>query len=92
MLLMYVAGIIIEPVPGNAGLYLPKPGFLEFLREITSTNDALLIFDEVMTGFRLAKGGAQERFGIRLHSREIDALRSVADWAGIIGKRRDAAA
>jgi glutamate-1-semialdehyde 2,1-aminomutase len=60
-----IAGIIIEPVPGNAGLYLPKPGFLEFLREITSTNDALLIFDEVMTGFRLAKGGAQERFGIR---------------------------
>jgi len=59
-----VAGIIVEPVPGNAGLYLPKPGYLEFLREITSTNGALLIFDEVMTGFRLAKGGAQERFGI----------------------------
>jgi glutamate-1-semialdehyde 2,1-aminomutase len=59
-----IAGIIIEPVPGNAGLYLPKPGYLEFLREITRTNDTLLIFDEVMTGFRLAKGGAQERFGI----------------------------
>ena len=59
-----IAGIIIEPVPGNAGLYLPKPGYLEFLREITRANDALLIFDEVMTGFRLAKGGAQERFGI----------------------------
>jgi len=59
-----IAGIIVEPVPGNAGLYLPKPGYLEFLREITKTNDALLIFDEVMTGFRLAKGGAQERFGI----------------------------
>src|SRR3984885_10520520 len=59
-----VAGIIVEPVPGNAGLYLPKPGYLEFLREITKVNDALLIFDEVMTGFRLAKGGAQERFGI----------------------------
>src|SRR5208337_743668 len=51
-------------VPGNAGLYLPKPGYLEFLREITKANGALLIFDEVMTGFRLAKGGAQERFGI----------------------------
>ena len=59
-----IAGIIIEPVPGNAGLYLPKPGYLEFLREITSKNDSLLIFDEVMTGFRLAKGGAQARFGI----------------------------
>ena len=59
-----IAGIIVEPVPGNAGLYLPKPGYLEFLREITNKNGALLIFDEVMTGFRLAKGGAQERFGI----------------------------
>jgi glutamate-1-semialdehyde 2,1-aminomutase len=59
-----IAGIIVEPVPGNAGLYLPKPGFLEFLREVTMANGALLIFDEVMTGFRLAKGGAQERFRI----------------------------
>src|SRR5258705_4108911 len=59
-----IAGIIIEPVPGNAGLYLPKPGYLEFLRKITKANGALLIFDEVMTGFRLAPGGAQERFGI----------------------------
>src|SRR5881394_1830599 len=59
-----IAGIIIEPVPGNAGLYLPKSGYLEFLRRITQSHDALLIFDEVMTGFRLAKGGAQERFGI----------------------------
>src|SRR5438876_410525 len=60
-----IAGIIVEPVPGNAGLYLPKPGYLEFLREITQENGALLIFDEVMTGFRLAPGGAQERFGVR---------------------------
>jgi glutamate-1-semialdehyde 2,1-aminomutase len=59
-----IAGIIVEPVPGNAGLYLPKPGYLEFLSEITRANGALLIFDEVMTGFRLAPGGAQERFGI----------------------------
>ncbi|MEI6392960.1 MAG: glutamate-1-semialdehyde 2,1-aminomutase [Verrucomicrobiota bacterium] len=59
-----IAGIIVEPVPGNAGLYLPRPGYLGFLREITRANGALLIFDEVMTGFRLAKGGAQERFGI----------------------------
>jgi glutamate-1-semialdehyde 2,1-aminomutase len=60
-----IAGIIVEPVPGNAGLYLPKPGYLEFLSEITKANGALLIFDEVMTGFRLAPGGAQERFGIK---------------------------
>jgi len=59
-----IAGIIIEPVPGNAGLYLPKPGYLEALCEITRTDGALLIFDEVMTGFRLARGGAQERFNI----------------------------
>jgi glutamate-1-semialdehyde 2,1-aminomutase len=59
-----IAGIIVEPVPGNAGVYLPKPGYLEFLREITQANGALLIFDEVMTGFRLAPGGAQERFDI----------------------------
>ena len=59
-----IAGIILEPVPGNAGLYLPKPGYLDFLREITAVNGALLIFDEVMTGFRLARGGAQERFSI----------------------------
>ena len=60
-----IAGIIVEPVPGNAGLYLPKPGYLEFLRDITAADGALLIFDEVMTGFRLALGGAQERFGIK---------------------------
>jgi glutamate-1-semialdehyde 2,1-aminomutase len=59
-----VAGIIVEPVPGNAGLYLPQSGYLEFLSEITKAHGALLIFDEVMTGFRLAKGGAQERFGM----------------------------
>ena len=59
-----IAGIILEPVPGNAGLYIPKPGYLEFLRQITQENDALLIFDEVMTGFRLSLGGAQARFGI----------------------------
>src|SRR3989475_870587 len=60
-----IAGIILEPVPGNAGLYLPKPGYLEFLRQFTAANGALLIFDEVMTGFRVSMGGAQERFGIR---------------------------
>jgi glutamate-1-semialdehyde 2,1-aminomutase len=59
-----IAAIIVEPVPGNAGLYLPNKGYLEFLRQITQANGALLILDEVMTGFRLAPGGAQERFEI----------------------------
>lgn len=60
-----IAAIIVEPVPGNAGLYLPKPGYLEGLRQITQAEGALLIFDEVMTGFRLAWGGAQEVYGIK---------------------------
>lgn len=59
-----IAAIILEPIPANAGLYLPKPGFLEGLRELCSQWGALLIFDEVMTGFRLARGGAQEIYGI----------------------------
>jgi glutamate-1-semialdehyde 2,1-aminomutase len=60
-----IAGVILEPVPANAGLYLPRPGFLELLRKVTADDGALLIFDEVMTGFRLAMGGAQTRFAIR---------------------------
>jgi glutamate-1-semialdehyde 2,1-aminomutase len=59
-----IAAVIVEPVPANAGLYLPKPGFLEKLRELTAKHGSVLIFDEVMTGFRLAKGGYQERCGI----------------------------
>jgi len=59
-----IAGIILEPIPGNAGVYLPQSGYLEFLREITAANGSLLIFDEVMTGFRVSLSGAQGRFGI----------------------------
>jgi len=59
-----IAGLITEPVPGNAGLYPPRPGFLEFLRKICDDHESLLIFDEVMTGFRLAWGGAQQRYAI----------------------------
>lgn len=59
-----IAAIIIEPVAANMGLVLPQPGFLETLRELTRTYGALLIFDEVMTGFRIAMGGMQERTGI----------------------------
>lgn len=60
-----IAAIIVEPVAGNMGCIPPKSGFLEDLRTICSENGTLLIFDEVMTGFRLAKGGVQELFGIK---------------------------
>jgi len=59
-----IAAVIVEPVAGNMGCVPPAPGFLEALRELTARHGALLIFDEVMTGFRVAPGGAQERFGI----------------------------
>ena len=59
-----IAAIIVEPVAANMGLVLPLPGFLEKLRELTQEYGALLIFDEVMTGFRVALGGMQEREGI----------------------------
>jgi glutamate-1-semialdehyde 2,1-aminomutase len=59
-----IACLILEPVPANAGLYLPEPGFLEGLRTLCSAEGAVLIFDEVMTGFRLARGGAQEVYKI----------------------------
>lgn len=59
-----VAAIIVEPVAGNMGCIPPGPGFLEGLRDLCTTNDTVLIFDEVMTGFRVAQGGAQERFGV----------------------------
>lgn len=59
-----IAAVIIEPVAGNMGCVPPAEGFLEGLRKLCTENGALLIFDEVMTGFRLAKGGAQEVFGI----------------------------
>jgi len=60
-----IASAIVEPVVGNMGCVPPAPGFLQALREITARHGALLIFDEVMTGFRLARGGAQQLFGIR---------------------------
>ena len=60
-----IAAVIVEPVAGNMGVVPPAPGYLEALREITERHGALLIFDEVMTGFRVAFGGAQARYGIR---------------------------
>lgn len=60
-----IAAIIIEPVAGNMGCIVPKEGFIEGLRFLCDENDILLIFDEVMTGFRLAQGGAQELLGVK---------------------------
>ncbi len=60
-----IAAVIVEPVAGNMGCIPPQPGFLEGLRALTKHYGTLLIFDEVMTGFRVARGGAQDRFGIR---------------------------
>ena len=59
-----IAAVILEPIPANAGLYFPAPGFLELLRQQCSEYGAVLIFDEVMTGFRVARGGAQELYGV----------------------------
>jgi glutamate-1-semialdehyde 2,1-aminomutase len=60
-----IAAVITEPVPANAGLYFPRENFLSILREECTSNDALLIFDEVITGFRVARGGAQEIYGVK---------------------------
>ena len=60
-----IAAVIVEPIPANAGLYFPAENFLSVLREECTSNDALLIFDEVITGFRVARGGAQEVYGVK---------------------------
>jgi len=60
-----IAGVIVEAVPANTGLYLPKPGFYALVRKLCDQHGALLIFDEVMTGFRVARGGYQEIIGLR---------------------------
>jgi len=60
-----IAAIILEPIPANAGLYFPQPGFLEGLRDECTRHGTLLVFDEVMTGFRVARGGAQQMYDVR---------------------------
>jgi len=84
-----VAAIIVEPVPANMGVFLPEPGFLEGLRDITRKYGALLIFDEVISGFRLAKGGAQEYYGV---TPDLTALGKIIGGGlpvGAYGGRRD---
>ena len=84
-----VAALIIEPVAGNMGLILPEAGFLEVLREETEKAGALLIFDEVMTGFRVARGGAQALFGIRPDLTTLGKVIGGGMPVGAYGGRRD---
>ncbi|KAM0004554.1 Glutamate-1-semialdehyde 2,1-aminomutase [Helianthus debilis subsp. tardiflorus] len=84
-----IAAVILEPTVGNAGFITPKPEFLSFLREITKENDSLLIFDEVMTGFRLAYGGAQEYFGITPDLTTLGKIIGGGLPVGAYGGRRD---
>jgi len=84
-----IAGVILEPVVGNAGFITPDAGFLEGLREITKDNGALLVFDEVMTGFRIAYGGAQERFGVTPDLTTLGKVIGGGLPVGAYGGRRD---
>ena len=84
-----VAGVIVEPVAGNMNLVLPAPGFLEALREQCTRHGAVLILDEVMTGFRVALGGAQARFGIRPDLTTLGKVIGGGLPVGAVGGRRE---
>jgi glutamate-1-semialdehyde 2,1-aminomutase len=84
-----IAAVIVEPVAGNMNLVLPAPGFLETLREECTRHGAVLIFDEVMTGFRVARGGAQEKFGIRPDLTTLGKVIGGGLPVGAFGGRRD---
>src|SRR5689334_977098 len=84
-----IAAIIVEPVVGNMGCVPPAPGYLQALREITERYGALLIFDEVMTGFRVAFGGAQQRFGIRPDMTTLGKVIGGGLPVGAYGGRKD---
>jgi glutamate-1-semialdehyde 2,1-aminomutase len=84
-----VAAVILEPVVGNMGCVPPQPGFLEGLRRLTSAYGSLLIFDEVMTGFRIAYGGAQERYGVKPDLTTLGKVIGGGLPVGAYGGRRD---
>ena len=84
-----IAAVIVEPVAGNMNLVLPAKGFLEALRALCTQHGALLIFDEVMTGFRVALGGAQQRFGIRPDLTTLGKVIGGGLPVGALGGRRD---
>jgi glutamate-1-semialdehyde 2,1-aminomutase len=84
-----IAGVILEPIVGNAGFIAPDAGFLEGLRELTQEHGALLVFDEVMTGFRIAYGGAQEKFGVTPDLTTLGKIIGGGLPVGAYGGRRD---
>ena len=84
-----IAAVIVEPVAGNMGVVPPAPGFLERLREITTAHGALLVFDEVITGFRIAYGGAQEKYGILADLTCLGKIIGGGLPVGAYGGRRD---
>jgi glutamate-1-semialdehyde 2,1-aminomutase len=84
-----IAAVIVEPVAGNMGCVAPQPGFLEGLRTITAKSGSLLIFDEVMTGFRIAYGGAQERYGIKADLTTLGKIIGGGLPVGAFGGRKD---
>ena len=84
-----IAAVIVEPVAANMGVVPPMPGFLAFLREITKKYGALLIFDEVITGFRLAPGGAQEYFHVTPDLTTLGKIAGGGMPVGVYGGRRD---
>jgi len=84
-----IAGVIVEPVAGNMNLVLPAAGFLETLREECTRHGAVLIFDEVMTGFRVSSGGAQHRFGIRPDLTTLGKVIGGGMPVGAFGGRRE---
>lgn len=84
-----IAAVLVEPVAGNMGVIPPLPGFLETLRELCDASGAVLILDEVITGFRIAWGGAQERFGIRADLTTLGKIIGGGLPVGAFGGRRD---
>ncbi len=84
-----VAAIIIEPVLGNIGPIVPKKGYLEDVRAVTRENDVVLIFDEVITGFRLAMGGAQEYYGVTPDMTTLGKILGGGFHIGVIGGKRE---
>jgi glutamate-1-semialdehyde 2,1-aminomutase len=84
-----ICGVILEPIVGNAGFIVPDAGFLAGLRELTTDNGALLVFDEVMTGFRISYGGAQAKFGITPDLTTMGKVIGGGLPVGAYGGRRD---
>ena len=84
-----IAAVIVEPVAANVGVIAPAPGFLEGLRALTSANGTLLVFDEVITGFRVAHGGAQARYGVRPDLTVLGKIVGGGMPVGAYGGRRD---